>query len=158
MTKPTLPAFDPADVAESNATGYPEPFREANSRRWFRRLGDHVGLTNFGVNLVRIVPGAQSSARHAHSKQDEFMMVISGELVLETDEGRQTLGPGMCAGFPAGGGNAHRFINQSDKDAVLLVVGDRTPGDEGTYPDIDLRAGIGSDGRYLFTRKDGTPH
>lgn len=158
MTKPTLPAFDPADVAESNATGYPEPFRAENSRRWFRRLGDHVGLTNFGVNLVRIVPGAQSSARHAHSKQDEFMMVISGEVVLETDEGRQTLGPGMCAGFPAGGGNAHRFINLSDGDAVLLVVGDRAPSDEVTYPDIDLRLGIGSDGRSLFTRKDGTPH
>ncbi len=158
MTKPTLPAFDPTDVAESNATGYPEPFRAANSRRWVRRLGNHVDLTNFGVNLVRIVPGAQSSARHAHSKQDEFMMVMSGELVMETDEGRQTLGPGMCAGFPAGSGNAHRFINQSDKDAVLLVMGDRTPGDEVTYPDIDLRLGIGADGRNLFTRKDGTPY
>lgn len=157
MTKPTLPAFDPADLAESNATGYPAPFRAENSRRWFRRLGDHVGLTNFGVNLVRVVPGGQSSARHTHSKQDEFMMVLSGELVLETDEGRQTLGPGMCAGFPAGGGNAHRFLNLSDRDATFLVVGDRTPGDEGTYPDIDLAAGIGPEGRYVFTRKDGTP-
>ena len=158
MTEPTPPAFDPADLAESNATGYPEPFKAENSRRWFRRLGDHVGLTNFGVNLVRVVPGGQSSARHTHSKQDEFMMVLSGELVLETDEGRQTLGPGMCAGFPAGGGNAHRFLNRSDRDATFLVVGDRTPGDEGTYPDIDLAAGIGPDGRYVFTRKDGTPY
>ena len=105
-----------------------------------------------------LAAGGQSSARHTHSKQDEFMMVLSGELVLETDEGRQTLGPGMCAGFPAGGGNAHRFLNLSDRDATFLVVGDRTPGDEGTYPDIDLAAGIGPDGRYVFTRKDGTPY
>ena len=76
MPKPTLPAFDPADLAESNATSYPEKFRAANSGRWNRRLGDHVGLTNFGVNLTRIVPGAQSSARHAHSRQDEFIWVF----------------------------------------------------------------------------------
>ena len=96
MAKPTLPAFDPADLAESNATSYPEKFRAANSGRWNRRLGDHVGLTNFGVNLTRIVPGAQSSARHAHSRQDEFIWVVSGEIVLETNEGAQTLRPGMC--------------------------------------------------------------
>lgn len=158
MTKPTLPAFDPADVAESNATGYPEPFRAQNSRRWFRRLGDHAGLTNFGVNLVRVVPGGQSSARHAHSKQDEFVMVLSGELVLETDEGRQTLRPGMCAGFPASGSNAHRLLNLSDRDATFLVVGDRTAGDVATYPDIDLAYGTDAEGRAIFTRKDGTPY
>ena len=158
MTEPTPPAFDPADLAESNATGYPEPFKAENSRRWFRRLGDHVGLTNFGVNLVRVVAGGADTPPPTHTQQDEFMMVLSGELVLETDEGRQTLGPGMCAGFPAGGGNAHRFLNLSDRDATFLVVGDRTPGDEGTYPDIDLAAGIGPDGRYVFTRKDGTPY
>lgn len=88
MTKPRLPAFDPADLPESNATSYPEPFRAENSRRWFRRLGDHVGLKNFGVNLVRIVPGAQSPARHAHARQDEFIWVTSGEIALETNEGQ----------------------------------------------------------------------
>src|SRR5476649_2605362 len=137
MTKPRLPAFDPKDVPESNATSYPAQFKAINSRRWNRRLGDHVGLTNFGVNLTHIEPGAQTSARHAHSKQDEFVWVVEGELVLETNEGRQILGPGMCAGFAAGGGNAHRFINETQADVVLLVVGDRTPGDEVTYPDID---------------------
>jgi uncharacterized cupin superfamily protein len=133
MPSPTLPAFDPADLAESNATSYPEKFRADNSRRWNRRLGDHAGLTNFGVNLTRIVPGAQSSARHAHSRQDEFIWVVSGEIVLETNEGAQTLRTGMCAGFPAGCGNAHRFVNRSAEDAMLLVVGDRTPFDEITY-------------------------
>jgi uncharacterized cupin superfamily protein len=158
MTKPRLPAFDPADLAESNATSYPDKFKAINSRRWNRRLGDHVGLKNFGVNLTRIEPGAQSSARHAHTKQDEFIWVMSGELVLETNEGSQTLGPGMCAGFPAGSGNAHRFVNKTDRDAVILVVGDRTPFDEVSYPDIDNHARAGADGRYVHMKKDGTAH
>lgn len=130
MSKPRLPAFDPADIAESNATSYPAVFRADNSQRWNRRLGDHVGLKNFGVNLTRIVPGGQSSARHAHSKQDEFIWVVSGEIVLETNEGAQTLRAGICAGFPAGCGNAHRFVNRGNVDATILVIGDRTPFDE----------------------------
>lgn len=158
MSKPRLPAFDPGDIAESNATSYPVAFRAGNSKRWNRRLGDHVGLKNFGVNLTRIAPGGQSSARHAHSKQDEFIWVVSGEIVLETNEGQQTLQCGMCAGFPAGSGNAHRFVNKSDADAVLLVVGDRTPFDEVTYPDIDNHAKAGADGKYVHTRKDGSSH
>jgi uncharacterized cupin superfamily protein len=158
MTKPRLPAFDPVDLPESNATSYPDKFKAINSRRWNRRLGDHVGLKNFGVNLTRIEPGAQSSARHAHTKQDEFIWVMSGEVVLETNEGSQTLGPGMCAGFPAGSGNAHRFVNKTDRDAVILVVGDRTPFDEVSYPDIDNQAKAGADGKYVHTKKDGTPH
>jgi uncharacterized cupin superfamily protein len=158
MTKPHLPAFDPADLPESNATSYPAPFRAANSQRWFRRLGDHAGLKNFGVNLVRIVPGAQSSARHAHSRQDEFIWVLEGEVVLETNEGRQILTAGLCAGFPAGTGNAHRFVNETDKDVLLLIVGDRTLFDEITYPDIDLQGKADADGRLVFTRKDGIPY
>ena len=158
MTKPRLPAFDPTTLPESNATSYPEKFKPLNSRRWNRRLGDHAGLKNFGVNLTRIEPGAQTSARHAHSKQDEFIWVIEGEVVIETDEGAQTLQPGMCAGFAAGGGNAHRFVNKTDKDVLLLIVGDRTPFDEVTYPDIDNHAKAGADGTYVHTKKDGTPH
>jgi uncharacterized cupin superfamily protein len=158
MSKLRPPAFDPAEVAETNATSYPEKFRHINSQRWNRRLGDHAGLTNFGVNLTRLVPGAQSSARHAHARQDEFIWVLSGEVVLETDEGEQTLRPGLCVGFPAGGGNAHRFVNRSTADATLLVVGDRTPFDEVTYPDIDNHAKAGADGKYVHTKKDGTPH
>jgi uncharacterized cupin superfamily protein len=158
MPKPTRPAFDPADVAESNATSYPEPFRTQNNRRWNRRLGDHAGLKNFGVNLTRLVPGAQSSARHAHAKQDEFIWIVSGEVILETNEGPQTLSAGMCAGFPAGTGNAHRFVNRSQSDALLLVVGDRTAFEEITYPDIDLHGKAGADGRLLFSRNDGTPY
>jgi len=158
MAKPTRPAFDPLDVAESNFTTYPEAFRADNSRRWNRRLAEHAGLKNFGVNLTRLVPGAQSSARHAHASQDEFIWVVSGEVVLETDEGAQTLQAGMCAGFPAGSGNAHRFVNRSPSDALLLVVGDKTTPEEITYPDIDLHGRTNAEGRLVFSRKDGTPY
>ena len=158
MTQPRLPAFDPATLPESNATSYPDKFKPLNSRRWNRRLGDHVGLKNFGVNLTRVEPGAQTSARHAHSRQDEFIWVIEGEVVLETDEGAQILGAGMCAGFPASGGNAHRFVNRTDSDVLLLIVGDRTPFDEVTYPEIDNFARAGADGKYVHTKNDGTAH
>ena len=150
--------FDPLALPESNATSYPEPFRTLNQQRWNRRLGDHAGLRNFGVNLVRIVPGGQSSSRHAHAKQDEFIYVLSGTVQLETDAGLETLSAGMCAGFPAGTGNAHRFVNRSAEDVLLLVVGDRTAGDEVSYPDADMHGRMGADGRYVFSRKDGTPY
>ena len=149
-------AFDPLDLPESNATSYPEPYRAENQRRWNRRLGDHAGLSNFGVNLTRIVPGGQSSSRHWHSRQDEFVYVLAGEVVLETDAGEEVLRAGRCAGFPAGDRNGHRFLNRSSADALLLVVGDRTSDDEVGYPDIDMHARLGPDGRYRFTRKDGT--
>jgi uncharacterized cupin superfamily protein len=148
--------FRPTDVAESNSSGYPAPFREGQRKRYNRRLGDHGGLKNFGVNFVRIEPGGQSSARHAHTKQDEFVYVIDGEFVLVTETGRQTVGPGTCIAFPAGTGDGHHFLNMTDKDATLLVVGDRTAGDEVTYPDIDLELGIESDGTKSFRHKDGT--
>ena len=150
--------FAPASVPESNAIGYPEPFRALVSGRFYRRLGDHAGLTNFGVNLTRLVPGGLSSCRHAHSRQDEFVYVLEGEVELATDYGAQTLGPGMCVGFPAGSGDAHCFRNASARDVVLLVVGDRTVDDVVSYPDHDLAARFGSDGRNRFTHKDGTPY
>lgn len=155
MTGPS--GFDPLSLPESNATSYPEPYRAENQKRWNRRLGNHAGLTNFGVNLTRIVPGGQSSHRHWHLRQDEFVYVLEGETVLVTDAGEETLAAGMCAGFPAGARNGHHFLNRSDRDVLLLVVGDRTPGDEGGYPDIDMVARAGPDGRYVFTRRDGSP-
>ena len=94
--------FRPVDVPESNASGYPIEFRESQRKRYNQRLGDFGGLKNYGVNLVRVTPGGQSSARHAHSKQDEFVYVIQGEFVLVTDAGRETVGPGTCITFPLG--------------------------------------------------------
>jgi uncharacterized cupin superfamily protein len=156
--KPRLPAFDPMDVPESNATTYPEPLRAPNQLRYNRRLGNHAGLKNFGVNLTRIVPGGQSSYRHAHSTQDEFIYVLEGEVVVETNDGSQVLKPGMCVGFPAGTGDAHRFVNRTATNVLLLVVGDRSAGDEIVYPDVDLHGKLQPDGKYSYTRKDGTPY
>ena len=150
--------FDPLTLPESNATTYPEPFRALNQQRWNRRLGNHAGLRNFGVNLTRIAPGGQSSSRHAHAKQDEFVYVLEGTVELETDAGTEVLRAGMCAGFPAGTGNAHRFVNRSDADVLLLAIGDRTPDDEVTYADVDMHLHYGPDGRPVYTRKDGTPY
>jgi len=160
MTEPSklkLPAFEPNVVSESNFTSYPALHRAANQMRYNRRLGDHAGLRNFGVNLTRIIPGGQSSFRHAHSRQDEFVYVLEGEVVLETNDGEQLLTAGMCAGFPAGSGDAHRFINRTGNDVRLLVIGDRTSGDEITYPDVDMRAVLEPGGGYKFTTKAGEP-
>ncbi|GEC59222.1 hypothetical protein BEL01nite_82650 [Bradyrhizobium elkanii] len=155
--RPKLPAFDPETVAETNATSIPPRHRATNQMRYNRRLGDHAGLTNFGVILTRIVPGGQSSFRHAHSRQDEFVYVLDGEVVLETNGGAQVLTAGMCAGFPAGTGDAHRFINRTERDVKLLVIGDRSAGDEISYPDVDMHAVLGTDGAYKFTTKKGEP-
>ncbi len=157
ISQPKLPAFDPSVVAESNFTIVPEPYRAATQMRYNKRLGDHAGLKNFGVNLTRILPGGQSSYRHAHSHQDEFVYVLDGEVVLQTNGGEQILRPGMCAGFPAGSGDAHRFLNRTQSDVRLLVIGDRAAGDEITYPEVDMHAVFGPDGKYRYTTKSGEP-
>jgi uncharacterized cupin superfamily protein len=149
--------FDPLALPESNATSYPEPYRAANLRRWNRRLGNHANLTNFGVNITRIEPGGQSSHRHAHTRQDEFIYVLRGKVELVTDAGVEALSAGMCAGFAAGTGNGHHFVNRSAEDVVLLVIGDRTAADEVSYPDVDMHGHMEPDGKFVFTHKDGTP-
>ncbi len=141
----------------SKPSVYPEPFASRMSGRAKSQLGEIFGLENFGVNLTRLAPHAVSALRHAHSKQDEFVYILQGHPTLHTDEGRSTLGPGMCAGFKAGTGNGHRLINETSEEVVYLEVGDRSPGDEGSYPDDDLKALL-VEGGWKFTRKDGTPY
>jgi uncharacterized cupin superfamily protein len=109
------------------------------------------------VNLTRLAPGAVSALRHAHSKQDEFVYILRGRPTLHTDEGRSVLSSGMCAGFKAGTGNGHRLINETEEEVVYLEVGDRTAGDEGAYPDDDIKAVL-IDGKWQFTHKDGSPY
>lgn len=149
--------FRSTDVPESNATGYPEPFRELNMRRYARRIGAFGGIENFGVNLVRIVPGGQSSCRHAHATQDEVVYVVDGPITLETDVGRETVETGTWVTFPKGTGDAHRFVNTSDRDVSFLVIGDKTP-DKVTYPDVDLYGEHGPDGVFRYSRKDGSSY
>jgi uncharacterized cupin superfamily protein len=143
--------------ARTKPSNYPEPFASRVAGREKRPLGDLFGLTNFGVNLTRLAPNAISSVRHAHSKQDEFIYVLLGHPTLHTDEGRTPLAPGMCAGFKAGSGNGHHLVNETAEDVVYLEIGDRTPGDEGTYPDDDLKVTL-IDGNWRFFHKDGTPY
>ncbi|KXW57309.1 MAG: cupin domain-containing protein [Ferrovum myxofaciens] len=123
-----------------------------------RPLGDIFELSNFGVNLTRLIPGACSALRHAHSKQDEFVYILVGCPVLITDQGETLLSPGMCAGFKAGTGNGHQLVNRANEDVLYLEVGDRTAGDSATYPDDDLQAALDNDGEWQFLHKNGTPY
>jgi uncharacterized cupin superfamily protein len=144
--KPTSPPF-PTEMVAKVAPG-----------RDKRVLGDLFGLTNFGVNLTRLAPGGQSALRHAHGKQDEFVYVLEGEAILITDAGETPLKPGMCAGFKAGTGDAHHLVNRTKRDVVFLEVGDRSAGDSVSYPDDDVVAVYGPDGKWKYSRKDGTPY
>ena len=138
-------------------SNYPEPFFSRMGKREKRPLGDLFGLKNFGVNLTKLAPGGESALLHRHSKQDEFVYILDGEPTLVTDQGEVQLSPGMCAGFPAAG-VAHQLVNRTDRDVVYLEIGDRTPGDEGSYPNDDIKAALGPDGKWMFTHKDGTPY
>jgi uncharacterized cupin superfamily protein len=159
MSEKPIPIVITATEAptRSKPTAYPEPFASRMAGREKHPLGDLFGLTNFGVNLTRLAPNAVSALRHAHSRQDEFVYVLQGRPTLHTDEGRTRLSPGMCAGFKAGTGNGHRLINETAEEVMNLEVGDRTSGDEGSYPDDDLKALL-VDGKWLFVAKDGTPY
>jgi uncharacterized cupin superfamily protein len=141
----------------AKSTNYPEPFATRVAGRVKRPLGDLFGLTNFGVNLTTLKPGAVSAQRHAHTKQDEFVYILEGTPTLVTDAGRTTLEPGMCAGFKAGSGDAHHLVNETTLDVVYLEIGDRTPGDSATYPDDDLVIAP-SEGGWRYAHKDGTPY
>lgn len=143
--------------ARAKLSAYPEPFASRMAGREKRPLGDIFGLTNFGVNLTRLAPSAMSSLRHTHSKQDEFIYILQGRPTLRTDEGSTQLAPGMCAGFKAGSGNGHHLINETGEEVVYLEIGDRTSGDEGSYPDDDLKALLIA-GHWTFVHKDGTPY
>ena len=153
--RPALLACDAPPRAK--VTNYPEPFATRVRGRLKRPLGELFGLRNFGVNLTRLAPGAASSLHHRHSRQDEFVYVLEGEATLFTDSGETRLGPGMVAGFAAGG-TAHHLENRGDRDCVILEIGDRTPGDEVGYPVDDIRAVMGKEGKWHFAHDDGTPY
>jgi len=138
-------------------SNYPEPFFGRMARREKRPLGDIFGLNNFGVNLTKLYPGGESALLHRHSRQDEFIYILQGEPTLVTDTEEIALSPGMCAGFPAQG-LAHQLVNRTGQDVVYLEVGDRSSGDEGSYPNDDLKAALGPDGKWRFTHKSGEPY
>ncbi|CAA6604816.1 conserved hypothetical protein [Rhodospirillaceae bacterium LM-1] len=153
MTDPLQkPALDPASLPLETKTGYPTEFLPRVAGRSRRRLGRALGLSDFGVNLTVLEPGAQSALRHWHKHEDEFIFVLSGELTLITDAGEQLLTAGLCAGFPKNVQDGHHLVNRSSAPASYLEVGGNQPEEEATYPDDDLHFRR-ADG--FFTRKDG---
>ncbi len=145
------------DVNARTGSSYPEPFASRMGNADWRALGDAFGLTQYGVNLETLQPGAQSALRHWHTLADEFVYLLEGELVLRTNEGEITMTVGTCAGFKAGEPNGHHLVNRSERPARFLVVGTRAPGDVGFYPDDDLLWCRNADGRYP-AHKDGRPY
>ena len=152
-----MPKLDLASIPESSGSSYPAPFDEPCRGRFFQRLGDAGGLTRFGVNLVRLEPGAWSSQRHWHTHEDELVYMLEGELVLVTDAGETPMRPGDVATFKAGVRDGHHLQNRTGEDAVFLVVGTRDERDRCDYPDIDMVARSELE-RGGFTRRDGTPY
>lgn len=146
--------IDLETAPKGQGTRYPPPYNEqCKNRRWLR-VGDAAGLTQFGVNIVTLDPGVWSSHRHWHEKEDEFVFMLEGELVLVTDAGEEIMRPGDCAGFKAGVRDGHNLENRSDKPARFLVVGSRDEADWGEYSDLDMKF---LPGRGGYVRKNGDP-
>ena len=150
-----MPKIDIAAVPERKGTGYPKPFDAPSVDRIRRRLGNAGGLSDFGVNLMRLPPGNWSAQRHWHSHEDEFVYILEGEVVLVENDGETLLKAGDAAAFAKNSGNGHHLINRSGRMAVYLEVGSRHAQDLTTCSDIDMMS-LNSDGR--FTHKDGTPY
>ena len=152
-----MPKIDISRAAVRTTSSYPEQFKSLCVGREKRILGDLAGLTQFGVNLTRIKPGAASAQRHWHTNEDEFVYMLEGELVLIEDGGETLLRPGDAAGFKAGVPNGHHLVNKSDRDAVFLEIGTRAPRERGDYPDVDLVYHKDERGVH-FTKKSGEPY
>lgn len=150
-----MPEIDIANAPVRKGTGYPSPFDEPCRERSRKRLSDAGGLTDFGVNLLTLLPGVWSSQRHWHSAEDEFVYVVSGEVTLITDDGEETLRAGDCVAFPKGVENGHHLVNKSTAPATCLEIGTRTEDDFTDYPDIDLQFDPVSGG---YCHRDGKPY
>ena len=151
-----MPKIDIDKAPTRFGTAYPPPHDAPCRERKRWKLGDAAGLTQFGVNLMRLAPGTWSSQRHWHTAEDEFVWVVEGEVVLVDDDGEHVLRAGDCAGFKAGVPNVHHLQNLSEQEAVLLEVGSRKPTEDGCdYPDCDM---IIRPGDEIVRHRDGTPY
>lgn len=152
-----MPKVDIAKVPVKSGSFYPAPFQAEHKGRHKQALGDVIGITQFGVNLSRIEPGASSALRHWHEQEDEFIYMLTGELVLIENDGETVLKPGDAAGFKAGSGNAHKLVNRSNRDAVYFEVGSRAVIERVHYPDVDLMMERDEKGRR-YVHKSGEPY
>jgi uncharacterized cupin superfamily protein len=151
-----MPKIDIAKIPAQPIASYPKEFAPVISGREKQRIGDAVGLTQFGVNITRIKPHSASALRHVHENEDEFIYVLEGELILQENDGETLLKRGDAAGFKAGNGNAHCLINRTDRDAVYFEVGTRAKSERVQYPDVDFVMAREENGRRFF-RKSGEP-
>jgi uncharacterized cupin superfamily protein len=149
-----MPRLDLSSIPKHKGSSYPAPFDRQAVNRIRQRLGDAGGLTQFGVNLLHLPPGAWSSQRHWHALQDEFVFVLAGEVTLVTDRGEEILRAGDCAAFPCNTPDGHHLVNHSASPVICLEVGTRIPGERVVYCDIDMLV----DPKLGFTHKDGTPY
>lgn len=150
--------IDIAKVKEIVGSGYPSPFNRPCMKRGRKRLGNAAKLTQFGVNLLRLEPGVWSSQRHWHSKEDEFIFVVKGEVVLVTDDSEEILRAGDCAGFKSGKKNGHHLQNRSKRAAFVLEVGSRSKDDDTDYPDIDMRFDHKAKKNGAYVHRNGKPY
>ena len=146
-----LPALDPMTLEPRTGSGYPEPYRSRVLPREKRALGNALGLTKIGINHTTLPPGKESSMRHWHTHEEEFIFVLSGEMVLRTNADEQLLKAGMCCGFPLGTTDGHQVVNRGTAPAVYLEVSNRDPADAAEYSEVDLLYRGGA-----FTRRDGS--
>jgi uncharacterized cupin superfamily protein len=152
-----MPKIDIAKIPVDTATGYPSPFNKAVEGRSRKRLGREAGLTQFGVNICTLKPGAASSQRHWHENEDELVYVLEGEVVLREDGGEIVLKAGEAAAWKANVPNGHCLINKSNRDAVVLEVGSRAPAERAYYSEIDMMVTRDEDGAR-YTKKNGEPY
>jgi uncharacterized cupin superfamily protein len=152
-----MPKIDINKIPFDTATNYPPPFNKAVEGRGRKRLGRAAGLTQFGVNLCTLKPGAASSQRHWHENEDEFIFVLSGEVVLVEDESETVLKPGDAAGWKAGVANGHCLINRANSDAVFLEVGTRAATERAHYSDIDMQV-VRDGAGFRYSHKNGEPY
>jgi uncharacterized cupin superfamily protein len=152
-----MPKIDISKIPTDARTGYPAPYDRVVVGRERKRLGNAAGLDQFGVNLTTLKPGASSALRHWHEREDEFIYMLEGELVLIEDEGETRLLPGDAAGFKANSGNGHHLVNKSSRDAVYLEVGTRSKHERVEYPEADLLV-VRDDKGGRYTRKNGDPY
>jgi uncharacterized cupin superfamily protein len=149
-----MPKIDLDSIEQTNRTGYPQPYAAEMSGRWFRRVGEAVGLQDFGVSHVVLKPGGVSSQRHWHEDEDELVVMIQGEAVLVEDQARTLMRPGDLAAFRKGDGNGHHLVNESDADCIFVAVGRKATG-TARYPDIDL---VWNGRKNRYERTDGSPY
>jgi uncharacterized cupin superfamily protein len=152
-----MPKIDVANLPVDTRTGYPKPFDRVVVGRERKRLGNAVGLDQFGVNLTTLKPGAASALRHWHENEDEFVYVLAGEVELIEDEGACVLKPGDAAGFKANTRNGHHLVNRTEADAVYLEIGTRAKHERVDYPDVDLMV-VRDDNGMRYTHKNGEPY